>query len=133
MATNLTIWTRLDAYRPSKTIWFWSCVVCFIATLVVGFNWGGWVTGGTALRMAANAASSARTDLVADACINRFEASPDAPAQLAVLKKTESYKRAALIKDAGWASIPGNNDSVEGAADRCAQQLVADSEAAPKG
>jgi hypothetical protein len=133
MAGNPTIWTRWDRYRPSKAIWFWSCVVCFIATLVVGFNWGGWVTGGTATRMAADAASRARTDLVADACVNRFEAAPDASAQLDLLKKTESYKRADLIKKAGWATIPGNTDSVEGAADRCAQQLVAGREAAAKG
>lgn len=133
MATNPTIWTRWDGYRPSKAIWFWSCVVCFIATLVIGFNWGGWVTGGTATTMATNAASSARTDLVADACVNRFQANPDAPAQLDLLKKTESYKRADLIKKGGWATIPGNKDSVEGAADRCAQQLVNTAAPAAKG
>jgi hypothetical protein len=30
---------RWEAYRPTKALLVWSCAV------VVGFTWGGWVTG----------------------------------------------------------------------------------------
>ena len=26
--------------RPSKTMWFWSCVACVVATIVIGFTGG---------------------------------------------------------------------------------------------
>ena len=42
-------------YRPSKATWFWSCVACVVATMVIGFTWGGWVTGGTADEQTAQA------------------------------------------------------------------------------
>ena len=46
-------------YRATKATLFWSCAACIVATVVVGFTWGGWVTGGTARSMAQNAAESA--------------------------------------------------------------------------
>lgn len=124
MANNLSFGRRWEDYRPSKGIWFWSCVASIVATLVIGFSWGGWVTGGAATRMAADAAGSARAQLAAEDCISRFENGPDAMAQLAVLKKVESYQRVDLIEKDGWVTMPGSKDPVAGAADICAQQLV---------
>ena len=48
MTNKLSVGQRWTAYRPSKAVWFWSCVGCVVATLIVGFTWGGWVTGSTA-------------------------------------------------------------------------------------
>jgi hypothetical protein len=124
MAGNAKLGQRWESYRPSKGIWFWSCVACIVATMVIGFAWGGWVTGGTATKMAADAADGARVQLAAADCISRFKSGPDATAQLAALKKADSYDRADLIAKAGWATIPGTKEPVERAADACAQQLV---------
>jgi hypothetical protein len=65
--------------------------------------------------------------LAAADCISRFKSGPDATAQLAALKKADSYDRGDLIKKAGWATMPGTKNPVEGAADACAQQLVSTS------
>jgi hypothetical protein len=127
MADNVRLGQRWESYRPSKGIWFWSCAACIVATMVIGFSWGGWVTGGTATKMAADAASGARVQLAAADCISRFDSGPDATAQLAALKKADRYDRGDLIKKAGWAAMPGSKDPVEGAADACAQQLVSPS------
>src|SRR5579872_4521168 len=88
MAENPGIGKRWQDYRPSKSLWFWSCVACVVATMVVGFHWGGWVTGGTADDMAQSAGKKARAELAASLCVNRFESSADATTQLAALKKT---------------------------------------------
>ncbi len=130
MAENARLGQRWESYRPSKGIWFWSCVACMVATMVIGFGWGGWVTGGTATKMAADAADGARVQLAAADCISRFNGGPDATAQLAALKKADNYDRADLIKKDGWATMPGSKNPVEGAADACAQQLVGTSPAA---
>ncbi len=42
-------WAKI---RPTKAIVFWSWLAVSILTMMVGFNWGGWVTGGTAQKMA---------------------------------------------------------------------------------
>ena len=124
MTDNASLRRRWESYSPSKGIWFWSCMACICATLVIGFTWGGWVTGGTATKMVSDAAEGARAQLAAADCISRFERGPDAIAQLTALKKAGSYERGGLIEKAGWATMPGSKDPVEGAAEICAQQLV---------
>ena len=132
MANNPSLGRRWEDYHPSKGIWFWSCVACIVATLVIGFTWGGWVTGGTAAKMAADAAGGASAKLAAAECVHRFDNGPDATAQLAVLKKADDYDRSDLIQKGGWATIPGSKDPVVGAADICAQQLMNTSPSAAK-
>ncbi|MBE7557029.1 MAG: hypothetical protein HS126_38815 [Anaerolineales bacterium] len=39
---------RWDEARASKKVVFWFSLAAVILTMIVGFNWGGWVTGGTA-------------------------------------------------------------------------------------
>ena len=124
MADKLRLGRRWEAYRPSKAIWFWSCAACIVATVVVGFAWGGWVTGGTATRMATDAAEAGRAQLAAATCVFRFDQGPDATAQLAALKKADSYERGDMISKSGWATMPGDASPVSGAADICAQKLL---------
>ena len=133
MADKLKLGRRWEAYRPSKAIWFWSCAACIVATIVVGFVWGGWVTGGTAARMAKDAADGGRAQLAAATCVVRFDQGPDAAAQLAALKKAESYQRSDLIEKGGWVTMPGSKVPVEGAALICSQKLVAAKTADAKG
>jgi hypothetical protein len=124
MANSLSLGRRFEAYRPTKAIWFWSSAGCIVATIVVGFAWGGWVTGGTATRMASDAADGARAQLVAMSCVTRFGHGPDAAAQLAALKKADSYQRGDLIVKGGWVTMPGSADPVAGAADICVDKLI---------
>ena len=56
---------RFADYRPSKTVLFWSCAGCVVATMILGFTWGGWVTGGTAGELAEDAATQARAQVAA--------------------------------------------------------------------
>ena len=119
-----SIGERWAGYRPSKALWFWSCVGCVTATLIVGFTWGGWTTQGSAVAMAKSAADQARDQLVAAVCVQRFESAPDAAAQLALLKKTEIWEQADLIAKGGWVTLPGLKEPVTGAADLCVQKLM---------
>lgn len=115
---------RWAEYRPSKSLWFWSCVACIIATIVVGFTWGGWTTSHTAAQMASDAADSARAQLAADYCVSRFRSAANAGAELASLKKTDEWDRGAFIKKGGWVTMPGMSEPISGAADQCVKQLL---------
>lgn len=124
MATQQSLLERWEDYRASKTALFWSCAGCVVATLVIGFAWGGWVTGGTAGQMATQAATGARAELAATICVERFAKGPDATAQLASLKGTDSWKQDKFIEDGGWVTLPGTENPIEGAAALCARQLI---------
>jgi hypothetical protein len=92
---------------------------------VLGFGWGGWVTGGTAEKMANDAGRDASTQVVAALCVNKFAAAPNATAQLAMLKEKKSWERDEFIEEGGWDSIPGVADGIRGVAVACASQLAA--------
>jgi len=115
---------RFEDYQASKTLVFWACAGCVVATMIVGFAWGGWVTGGTSQKMTTQATTEARAELAAAVCVDRFAKGPDATAQLVQLKGTESWKRDQFIEDGGWATLPGADKAISGAAAICARQLI---------
>ena len=116
---------RVTAYRPTKGLLFWAAAAGAVATIVVGFAWGGWVTGGSAKRMAEAAAASSRDQLVAAICVERFQAGGDAQAQLAALKLLQVYSRGSFIEKGGWAVMPDKSSASRAATSLCADQLVA--------
>lgn len=114
-----------EALQPSKTILAWACAGSVAATLIAGFTWGGWVTGGTAHEMTATAADQARSELASVICIDKFLASPDARAQLTELKALKlSYKQRQFVESAGWATMPKMESANRTAADLCAKALA---------
>ena len=94
-----------------------------VLTMVVGFNWGGWVTGGTASDMARRGASTAVVSALSPICVDRFQRSAEAAANLSELKKTSSYQQATFIEKGGWATLPGSDKSNSSVAAACAQVL----------
>ena len=102
-----TLKQGFDEYRASKTVLFWSSAGAAIVAVIVGFSWGGWVTGGSAREMAENSAAQARQELAALVCVDRFMATPDAAVQLTALKEiTSSYARGNFVEEGGWAVMP---------------------------
>lgn len=111
-------------YRPSKTVWLWSCVAAAALTMVVGFSAGGWVTGSTAQKQADASTHAAVAQLAAGICAHRFMAAPDAQAALAALQSADSWKRDAMIEKGGWVTFADAQAPIDGAADLCASMLM---------
>jgi hypothetical protein len=106
--TKRSLSRRWEDYQPSKTTLVWACIAAMIATIVVGFSWGGWVTGGTSQAMATLAGKTARGELASAICIERFNAAPDAIARLAEFKAlADNYKQRQFVEAGGWATMPG--------------------------
>ena len=103
----------------------WGAVIGAAACAILGFTWGGWVTGGTARAMAAAAATGGRDEIVAAICVDHFQAGRDAHGQLAALKELQSWSRGSFIEKGGWATMPGQGKPTGTAARLCADQLVA--------
>lgn len=114
---------RARDYQPTKTALLWSCAACVAATLIVGFNWGGWVTGSKASAMVRAASEQGRAQLAATVCVDQFMKAPDAQAKLVSLKAADSWKRESFVSDGGWATLPGMKEPVSDAAEVCAERL----------
>jgi hypothetical protein len=65
-----------------------------VATVVVGFSWGGWSLGSTADKMAKERSDLAVVTALAPVCADKFRALPDAEAKTVALSKVDSWKRA---------------------------------------
>ena len=125
MTTKQSLGQRWGASRPTKTMLFWSCAACAAGTILVGFVWGGWTTGGTARSTAEDAALGARNELAAAVCADRFKAVADGPAQLVALKALSSWSRGEFVEKGGWAAMPDKVDASQGTARLCADNLAA--------
>lgn len=119
-----TLRRRWDEYRPSKTEAFWTAVGAVAATLVIGFGFAGWVTGGTAEEMSAKAATDARQQLATAICVNKFMQAKDVTTRLTDLKKAEWYQRDEIVAGHGWATMPDRKEPNNVVAEMCATQLL---------
>jgi hypothetical protein len=94
-----------------------------IATMVIGFTWGGWVSGGTAHKMASQSAVQATVAALAPICVEKFQGGAEAKATLAQLKATDSWQRDTFIVKGGWATFPGESEPNRNVAEACAALL----------
>jgi hypothetical protein len=115
---------RWQQYQPTKGQTFWIAIACVVATLIIGFGFGGWMTGGTALRMAGEAAVAARNQLAAAVCAEEFMRATDARARIAKLEALEWWERDDHLAAGGWATMPGDKEANGTVATMCAARLA---------
>ena len=104
--------------------WIQGAFVGAVAAMIVGFSWGGWVTGGTSSKQSASAARDATVAALAPICVDRFRAQGDAPAKLAELTKASTWERGSLVEKSGFALMPGSKTTDSDVARACAEILA---------
>jgi hypothetical protein len=116
---------RFEDYQPTKSMLAWACVATAVATMIIGFGWGGWVTGSTSRSLAMTAGDAARGELASVVCVEKFKAAPDSAAKLVEFKAiTDSYKKRQFVETGGWATMPGQSSPDRRAAEGCAVALA---------
>jgi len=110
--------------RPTKTIVFWSWVASVVLTMIIGFAWGGWVTGGTARSMAETMAEEAVVKRLAPMCVTQFKQGPGMDQKLKELVKTDTWQRSGYVEKQGWATMPGEDKADSKVASECARLLM---------
>lgn len=115
---------RWSAARPTKTSVFWFGLVAAVLTMIVGFTWGGWVTGGTARRMAEASGEEAVAKRMAPMCVIRFKADPNRGEKLKQLREVSAWEQAEFVKKQGWATMPGEREPESRTADECVKLLL---------
>ncbi|MEY9106519.1 pimeloyl-ACP methyl ester carboxylesterase [Bradyrhizobium yuanmingense] len=108
------------AVRPA----LWGALAGAIALAIVGFSWGGWVTGGTAETLAKNSAATAVVAALTPICVEKFRQAADASANLVEMKKaTYSWDQSKFVEKGGWATMPGSTEPNSAVARACAESL----------
>lgn len=95
-----------------------------VVTLIVGFTWGGWVTGSTAQAMAQDSTEEAIADRLGKICMAQAQQSADIQTQLEELKKIATYNRAKAVMEKPWAIMPGEESADRKVAVACAAALM---------
>ena len=105
----------------------WGIAGGAVALAIVGFTWGGWVTGGKAEADATQRANTAVVVALAPVCVEKFQRTAEVSANLAALKKVDSWSQGAFVEKGGWATSPGKNspEQVSAVAKACALLLAA--------
>ena len=94
-----------------------------VATIVLGFWWGGWTLASTAEKQLQNAQQASVVRVLAPICADRFKRSADVTANLETLNKTDSWKRNEVIEKAGWTTFPGSEPD-RNVAEACTKLLL---------
>ena len=100
-----------------------------VATIFVGFYWGGWSLGSTAYKMAKEQSELAVVAALAPVCVDKFRALPDADAKKAVLSKVDSWKRRDEFPKE-LVTLPGESYPSSALVDACSTLLLAPKSAA---
>jgi hypothetical protein len=99
-------------------------VVGAIATMIIGFNWGGWQLDSTVEEKIQAASAAATVTALAPICATRFEkASLIDKTMIAALGAVESWQRDDHMMKNGWATFSGAPQPIRAVADACAKLL----------
>jgi hypothetical protein len=105
----------------------WGAIGGAIAAMIIGFVWGGWVTGRTAGEMATTGAEMAVVQAFTPLCVAKAEQQPE---QLVLLQKADSSQREEFVVKAGW--VANVSEKYRSAvAKACASTIVEAMEAKP--
>ena len=97
----------------------WGLVGGAAVAMIVGFAWGGWVTGGTAKGKTDEAVLASRAAI----CVAQFMKAPDYDRELVAFKAIDSWKRSELIGKGGWDRMPGQGEASSAVADARAKGI----------
>lgn len=96
-----------------------------VATLLIGFNAGGWYLSSSAETLAEKRSLAAVTEALVPVCISRSQADPEATSKLAALGEMKSsYEKRDFVMKSGWATMPASASPNQAVASACAEQLA---------
>ena len=95
-----------------------------VATMIVGFNWGGWALGSTVDKVAKDRADSAVVVALAPICVDKFRQAANATENLSELNKINyAWDRGSFVEKGGWATMPGAASPDSAVARACAEMI----------
>jgi hypothetical protein len=95
-----------------------------IALAILGFGWGGWVTGATSRDVSAKESAAAIVAALTPYCLERAQSDPVSVQVLTELKAASVYNRRGIVEKAGWATPLGADKPNTALAQACQLALA---------
>ena len=112
----------VDGDSPTRL--FQGLAVGVIGTLIIGFGWGGWNTGGTVHENVEAATLTAMVAALAPICADKFEQAAKADNDLIIkLSAVDSWERDNHLMKTGWTTFPGGGEPNYAVAQACSELL----------
>ena len=115
---------RWNKMQPSKMATFWIALVSVVAVLIIGFNWGGWMTSGGAEKQAQAMAKTAVIERLAPICVAQFNLDPDNVLKLDELNDLSSSQQPTFVREQGWATMVGEEGPDRQVASICSKLIM---------
>ena len=97
----------------------WGVILGAAVAMMIGFSWGGWVTGSTAKGKSDEAVLASRAAI----CVAQFMRAPNHDRELKAFEEVDSWKRSELIEKGGWDKMPGQEQASDAVSDACARGI----------
>lgn len=111
----------MDKIKQNLSPGIWGAIAGAIVLAIVGFNWGGWVTGSKADEMT----QMAIVDRLVPICVGQFNKDSNKAKKLAEMKKADTWTRGDFVAKQGWATMPGSKEADSDVAEGCAEKIAA--------
>lgn len=96
-----------------------------IATMILGFNFGGWYLSSSAEKLAEKQSAAAVIEALVPVCISQSQLDPDTTAKLKAFHAVETtYGKRDFVMKAGWATMPAADRPNMSLASACAEVLA---------
>jgi len=96
-----------------------------IATMIVGFNYGGWYLRSSAETLAHKESNAAVLAALVPVCISQSQADPEGATKLKAFGAIKSsYEQRDFVMKAGWATMPKADAPNQDLASACADVLA---------
>jgi hypothetical protein len=99
-------------------------IVGAIATIAVGFTFGGWITRGTSDRLIASNMSDGIALALTPYCLEKSKDEPQVVKVMAEYKAAPAYSRRTLVEKSGWATPLGAEEPNAALAAACSNALA---------
>ncbi len=114
---NIPVWLKPGIF---------GAIVGAVVVSVVGFSWGGWMTGASADELASDRSRDSVIEALVPVCLDIARTDPNRMTQLAAMRAGSSFARRDAIMAAGWATVPGADAPNRDLASACADGLDLD-------
>jgi hypothetical protein len=114
----------MEVNKEKIKVGVWAAIAGAILTMIIGFAWGGWVTGGTAQSRAKEIAENAVANRLVPICVAQFNQDSEKTQKLKTIEETSTWQRADYIEKQGWATMPGEKEPDSDVAEECANRLM---------
>lgn len=94
--------------------------------MVIGFTWGGWLTGGDARQMSKTMSHDNVIAALVPVCVAKASADLNREAKLDTIRDASRYQQREALMEAGWATMPGTEIPNRDLAQACVKALEED-------